>query len=386
MKKFITILFITLAWSASTFAQEVSPETLVVDSVAVPHKNLYDKVLDYFNHSNDVKPTKDFDISFIGGPHYSSDTKFGIGAVAAGVYRADRSDSITQPSNISIYFDATTSLFFKLGVRGTHFFPGDRCRWSYDVNFASISTKFWGIGYENCVNDDNESKYKYLTSRAETEFVWRTLPGLYIGPKIAFDYVNGRDFEKPELWNGENHRTFNLGAGVTIQYDTRDNMTATTRGLYLKLEQLFNPRFLANKYAFSQTELTASSFHPLWKGAILATNLHARFTYGNTPWGLLSTLGGSYTMRGYFEGRYRDKSEIDLCLELRQHIWRRNGAVVWVGGGTIFPEFSAMRLSQLLPNYGVGYRWEFKRFINVRLDLGFGKGQTGFIFSINEAF
>ena len=386
MKKFITILFITLAWSASTFAQEVSTDTLVVDSVAVPHKNLYDKVLDYFNHSNDVKPTKDFDISFIGGPHYSSDTKFGIGAVAAGVYRADRSDSITQPSNISIYFDATTSLFFKLGVRGTHFFPGDRCRWSYDVNFASISTKFWGIGYENCVNDDNESKYKYLTSRAETEFVWRTLPGLYIGPKIAFDYVNGRDFEKPELWNGENHRTFNLGAGVTIQYDTRDNMTATTRGLYLKLEQLFNPRFLANKYAFSQTELTASSFHPLWKGAILATNLHARFTYGKTPWGLLSTLGGSYTMRGYFEGRYRDKSEIDLCLELRQHIWRRNGAVVWVGGGTIFPEFSAMRLSRLLPNYGVGYRWEFKRFINVRLDLGFGKGQTGFIFSINEAF
>ena len=286
----------------------------------------------------------------------------------------------------SDYFDATTSLFFKLGVRGTHFFPGDRCRWSYDVNFASISTKFWGIGYENCVNDDNESKYKYLTSRAETEFVWRTLPGLYIGPKIAFDYVNGRDFEKPELWNGENHRTFNLGAGVTIQYDTRDNMTATTRGLYLKLEQLFNPRFLANKYAFSQTELTASSFHPLWKGAILATNLPARVTYGNTPWGLLSTLGGSYTMRGYFEGRYRDKSEIDLCLELRQHIWRRNGAVVWVGGGTIFPEFSAMRLSQLLPNYGVGYRWEFKRFINVRLDLGFGKGQTGFIFSINEAF
>ena len=386
MKKFITILFITLAWSASTFAQEVSPDTLVVDSVAVTHKNLYDKVLDYFNHSNDVKPTKDFDISFIGGPHYSSDTKFGIGAVAAGVYRADRGDSITQPSNISIYFDATTSLFFKLGVRGTHFFPGDRCRWSYDVNFASISTKFWGIGYKSCVNDDNESKYKYLTSRAETEFVWRTLPGLYIGPKIAFDYVNGRDFEKPELWNGENHRTFNLGAGVTIQYDTRDNMTATTRGLYLKLEQLFNPRFLANKYAFSQTELTASSFHPLWKGAILATNLHARFTYGNTPWGLLSTLGGSYTMRGYFEGRYRDKSEIDLCLELRQHIWRRNGAVVWVGGGTIFPEFSAMRLSRLLPNYGVGYRWEFKRFINVRLDLGFGKGQTGFIFSINEAF
>lgn len=385
MRKFFIIFFITLTQTATIIAQEHA-DSIMTDSATVVHKNLYDKILDYFNHSNDVKPTKDFDISFIGGPHYSSDTKFGIGAVAAGVYRADRSDTITQPSNISIYFDATTSLFFKLGVRGTHFYPGDRRRWSYDVNFASVNTKFWGIGYDNCVNDDNESKYKYLTSRVETEYVWRTLPDLYVGPKVAFDYVNGRDFEKPELLNGEAHRTFNLGAGFSIQYDTRDNVTATTEGIYLKIDQLFNPRFLANKYAFSLTELNASAFHSLWRGAILATNIHARFTYGNTPWGLLSTLGGSYTMRGYFEGRYRDKSEIDICLELRQHIWRRNGAVIWVGGGSIFPKFSAMRLRHILPNYGIGYRWEFKRFINVRLDLGFGRGETGFIFSINEAF
>lgn len=385
MRKFFIIFFITLTQTATIIAQEHA-DSIMTDSATVVHKNLYDKILDYFNHSNDVKPTKDFDISFIGGPHYSSDTKFGIGAVAAGVYRADHSDTITQPSNISIYFDATTSLFFKLGVRGTHFYPGDRRRWSYDVNFASVNTKFWGIGYDNCVNDDNESKYKYLTSRVETEYVWRTLPDLYVGPKVAFYYVNGRDFEKPELLNGEAHRTFNLGAGFSIQYDTRDNVTATTEGIYLKIDQLFNPRFLANKYAFSLTELNASAFHSLWRGAILATNIHARFTYGNTPWGLLSTLGGSYTMRGYFEGRYRDKSEIDICLELRQHIWRRNGAVIWVGGGSIFPKFSAMRLRHILPNYGIGYRWEFKRFINVRLDLGFGRGETGFIFSINEAF
>ncbi len=36
---------------------------------------------------------------------------------------------------------------------------------------------------------------------------------------------------------------------------------------------------------------------------------------------------------------------------------------------------------------GVGYRWEFKKNVNVRLDYGFGKsGQHSFIFNINEAF
>ncbi len=100
----------------------------------------------------------------------------------------------------------------------------------------------------------------------------------------------------------------------------------------------------------------------------------------------MSTLGGSDNMRGYFEGRYRDKSEMDLCLELRQHVWRRNGLVAWIGAGTVFPRFSALRWSKILPNYGIGYRWEFKKKVNIRLDLGFGRHQTGFIFSINEAF
>ena len=39
-----------------------------------------------------------------------------------------------------------------------------------------------------------------------------------------------------------------------------------------------------------------------------------------------------------------------------------------------------------LPNGGIGYRWEFKKGINVRLDYGLSKNGGGFIFSLNEAF
>lgn len=91
-------------------------------------------------------------------------------------------------------------------------------------------------------------------------------------------------------------------------------------------------------------------------------------------------------MRGYFEGRYRDKNEIDICVELRQHVWRRNGVVAWVGAASLFPRFSAIRARQVLPNAGIGYRWEFKRRMNVRVDFGFGRHQTGFILGLNEAF
>lgn len=102
---------------------------------------------------------------------------------------------------------------------------------------------------------------------------------------------------------------------------------------------------------------------------------------------MMALLGNSYSMRGYYEGRYRDKHKIEGQVELRQHVWKRNGVVVWIGAGTVFNKFSALCMDRVLPNYGIGYRWEFKKNVNVRLDYGFGKnGQSGFIFNINEAF
>ena len=53
----------------------------------------------------------------------------------------------------------------------------------------------------------------------------------------------------------------------------------------------------------------------------------------------------------------------------------------------MFFDFSGFKWGHTLPNYGIGYRWEFKNRVNVRLDYGFGKkGQSGFLFNINEAF
>ncbi len=367
-------------------ASDAVPDTTALPEVKEEKKDLIQKIVGYFEESNKPKEDKKFDISFMGGPYYSSDTKFGVGLVAAGLYKTDYADSLLMPSDVSLYLKATSSMHFELGVRGNHIFPGDRMRMNYDVNFASIKSKFWGIGYDMNVNDNNESVYKYLKSQAHVKLLWRLADNFYVGPMLTFDYVNGRDFELPFLWNGEDDRTFNFGVGFTVQYDSRDFISNAYKGVCLKLDQRFNPHFMLNRYAFSLTSFDISWYQRVWKGCTLAAQFTSRFTYGNTPWGLLSTLGGSDNMRGYFEGRYRDKCEMDVCLELRQHVWRRNGVVAWIGAGTVFPRLKDIEWRKILPNYGIGYRWEFKKRVNVRVDLGFGKHQRGFIFSINEAF
>lgn len=391
MKHILTILIMMLA--LGSYASELSVTDSIssaekVDTMALrAGKSWVNRILDYFNDSNKNKKHKRFDFSVIGGPHYASDTKFGLGLVAAGLYRTDPNDSILPPSNVSLYGDVSSVGFYMLGVRGNHIAPKGRYRIDYHLYFYSFPSDFWGIGYEMGDKDANKSDMKRWQAQAEVSFLFRVADNFYIGPMASYDYVIGKHIERPELLQGMDQHTWNVGAGVSLVYDNRDNLTNPHRGIYLNLKQMFRPRFMGNDYAFSTTAFRFDAYQRLGKGTILAEDFGANLNFGNPSWGMMAELGGTHSMRGYYEGRYRDKHSLEATVELRQHVWKRNGIVVWVGAGTIFPKFSALRSKQILPNAGVGYRWEFKKNVNVRLDYGFGKsGQSGFLFNINEAF
>ena len=52
----------------------------------------------------------------------------------------------------------------------------------------------------------------------------------------------------------------------------------------------------------------------------------------------------------------------------------------------VFSSFGKFQIRQALPNFGVGLRVELKHNVNGRIDFGFGKGTSGFVFAIGEAF
>ena len=224
-------------------------------------------------------------------------------------------------------------------------------------------------------------------AKAKVTLLRKLGDNLYAGPSATFDYVRGSRIERPELLDGMDSETWNIGLGLSVVYDSRDVLTNPHKGYYLDISQSVRPKFMGNDYAFATTDIQADGYWPTWKGATLAADFRTTLNFGNPSWAMMALLGNSYSMRGYYEGRYRDKHKAEAQIELRQHVWRRNGIVVWAGLGTVFGKFSQLRADRLLPNAGIGYRWEFKKDVNVRLDYGFGKGgQSGFIFNINEAF
>lgn len=375
--------------------QEASVEALFTPPPADPtlrdssakKPGFFKRLVHYFEESNEDKTTvKKFDFSIIGGPHYSSDVGFGLGMVAAGLYRVDPSDLSIPPSTVSLYGDVTTTGFFLLGIRGNTLLQGAKYRIDYKTYFYSFPSSFWGIGYEAATYNP-ESEYTRLQYDITVDLSVRLARNFYLGITPRFNFVNGKQFSDIDYLEGQSPRVISTGLGAFVQYDSRDFIPSPWKGLYLRLEQRLYPMFMGNKTNFNSVEFTGDVYKQVWKGAVLAYDLHGEFHTGGTPWTMLALMGGSSRMRGYYAGRYRDNNLIETQLELRQKIYGRSGAALWVGAANVFPAFDKFDWSHTLPNYGIGYRWEFKKRVNVRLDYGIGKkGQSGFLFNINEAF
>lgn len=362
----------------------VTAQDVVEDSLP-KHRNLVGKIVDYFNHTNEDKAEKKFDISVIGGPSYSASTSVELAALVSGLYKT-RHDSLTPRSDVSIYAEGSVTGFYNFGVRGTHILPRNSFRVVYDANFCHFPLKYWGIGYEMAHNKANESKYTLLESALDIQGLWHLPHDIYIGPSLNFNYQKAAKMQRPELWDGYDTRIFCYGFGIAFSIDTRDLPNNAYKGYCLSLRQQFFPKFMGNSYAFSMTDLSGCWYKRFWPSGVTALRLHGASAYGNVPWGMLPTLDKGNAVRGYYEGRYRDKNEADFVVEIRQHIWRRNGIVAWGGVGTVFRHFSDIQWNRLLPTWGVGYRWEFKNRVNVRVDVGFGKHSMAVNFGINESF
>lgn len=322
----------------------------------------------------------------LGGPHYSSDTKFGLALTGLVDFRLNGCDRDIQPSNALAFIDVTTAKFVTVGTSGVIIFPQDRKRLNVNLSFGYSSRDYWGIGFEQCDVDSNVTKLPQHNISLFGDLLFKLKDNLFIGPAVDMNFFNSGKIERPELFADQPRRVFNYGAGIAFQYDSRDLITNASKGAYVYLKQMFHPAFVGNKHGFSSTEFKVSYYHSLWRDAIIAAEGRAQFNFGDPTWAMMAQLGGSSNMRGYYKGRYRDKHCYSTQVELRQHIWRHSGVVAWIGGGNVFHDSQSFK-NHFLPNFGFGYRFEVRQKMNLRFDIGFGKsGQNGFVLSAYEAF
>jgi outer membrane translocation and assembly module TamA len=211
---------------------------------------------------------------------------------------------------------------------------------------------------------------------------------------IIYDYNNynvtdQRDnpFLKNEEVVGANGGV-SSGLGLSMIWDSRDNIFYPSKGIYIKLKTLFYMKAIASDYDFNWYVADIRKYIGLRNQQIFAIQFFGSFVSDRTPFYEFPLLGGGQIMRGYFQGRYRDKLYMAGQAEYRRHLWRRFGMVAFAGAGDVSEKFRGFQIREFKTSLGFGLRFLFNKEenVNIRMDIGFGKDTNGIYFGVEEAF
>jgi hypothetical protein len=180
-----------------------------------------------------------------------------------------------------------------------------------------------------------------------------------------------------------------LDLGPTLVLDSRDNSWAPGRGWWLQAIARFGGAGLGNDYTYQEHTLDLRKYATLRPNLVVAIQCLATSMVGEPPFFLLPRLGGDSGLRGYRGSLYLDRTlALARCEVRRGQLWGRLGAVAFAGIGDVAPSVARLTLSKRLwaAGFGVRYLVDQREKVNVRVDVGFGNGDSGFFLSLGEAF
>lgn len=338
------------------------------------------------------KKEKNFSITPLPVIYYAPETRLGLGAAAALVFRFNKWDTLSRKSNIQPYFIYTINRQILSSIGYTLFFNKEKYRTEGEVAYYYFPEFYYGIG--NNLPAENQELVSYRWFRVYNKTARLIREGLFAG--LAYEYVNMYRVERvpgglletthPTGYDG----SVVSGIGPAITYDTRDNVLNATKGWYADFSALFYGNATGSSNEFEKIKIDVRKFHTLWPKLhhVLAFQAVGTFVPGDAPYKHLAQLGGDVIMRGYYSGRYRDRYLIAIQAEYRIPIWRFIGAVAFVGAGSVADNMGQFGSNRVWPSYGAGLRIKVskKDNINIRLDYGWGNGSEGLYINIAEAF
>jgi hypothetical protein len=325
---------------------------------------------------------------------YSKETSWEIGLSSLFVFYANR-DTNNRLSEVSGFTFYTFEKQY--GTVFDHALYTHQTKWAAlgRIRFQNFPLKYFGIG--------NDTKPEPLATVSANLFsvkeriLRKVKSNLFVGLEADFQNLGSVKFTKhgsagivlPEGSGG----SANLGFGIGVIYDQRHNPLNVRKGIFSELAFLRYDDAWGSDYSFSNILLDNRIYIPVNKRDVLATQVLVQFGNGNIPFNMLSLMGGDNIMRGYYQGRYRDKNQVAGQVEYRMlplplGFTKRIGATVFGGAGSVFNSFSNLSADQFVFSGGAGLRFLLfpKKDIYGRFDLAFTKEGTGIYMLIGEAF
>lgn len=327
---------------------------------------------------------------------YAQETGLEFGL--AGVYNfyLNKADSTIRTSNVTFIGTFTTERQTNIKLESDIWTTGNRYHYISELRFRNFPFNFYGLGNETAAQDEDVVLMQLIRIRLEGER--RVAANYYVGLNMAYERFAFSDKEAGGIFENASpygqRGGYHLLFGFSQLFDTRNRNTYTTDGYYARAKYMYSPGFGGgSNFQGSLVDIDLRGFFPLSGTLTLGLNAHYKTSFGNRiPFYVYQELGGDMMMRGYYTGRYRDRSLLAAQSELRYRFHPRVGMAGFVGTGSTFSH--GLAHARFIPSFGGGLRYFFDLEHNssIRLDYGFGeqrpgeKRQGGFYLSLSEAF
>jgi len=250
---------------------------------------------------------------------------------------------------------------------------------------------YWGVGNQTLPEPD----YAVLTYQRWfiQHRIWRRLGGrVFAG--ISQHYSDTRNLRTtdqagvPETIPGSLGSVVS-GLGPTLLADYRDNPFSPTRGWYAEWATQVYTQKLGSQFNYIEHHLDLRRYVPFNARHMLGFQAIGQFTSGTVPLRELPRLGGPTMMRGFVQGRYRDRQLWSVQAEYRYTLNRFVVAAAFVAAGGVAPtlgEFSAVT-TRSAGGLGLRLLLNRKKNIYLRADVALNSNQTmNFYIRMLDAF
>ena len=334
-------------------------------------------------------------------PSYSPEFQITISGGFLYTFKTDRSDSTLQRSSIPFAFGISSNGSILGSTTTTIYGPQDNWRAFVNLWYRDNPDNYWGVGYTNArerEKGENVTAYQRRWFQFNPRFVFRVAPSLYAGPVLDYNSTAASELSLGVATDvdirADGVNNTNAGAGLSVQYDTRDVIQNPYNGIFLELRGSAYGEVLGGENTYRALRLDYRQYHQFGDlRRVLAWQAYTRFVTEGAPWPELTQVGTPFDLRGYIWGRFRDRAGSFLLAEYRHMLRHRTpndfigrlGWVAWAGVGFISDGYEG-HLNNAFPNIGAGARFEVEPRMNIRLDVGFGLESSSFYISFNEAF
>ena len=265
-------------------------------------------------------------------------------------------------------------------------------------DFTRVS--YFGIGPDSLESDDSGYRLEntdYLAFATVQPRNWLTLGGrVGYTPHVTIERPRAatepatQDVFTEAAAPGLTDRPPFLHSDAYLVVDRRNHPSRPTAGGdYRLMLSTFSDRDL-DSYSFRRIEGEVSRYVPLrHENGLIALRARVAGTgtdAGNiVPFYLLPTLGGSSSLPGYNDYRFRDRNLLLLSAESRWRVFSALDGAIFYDAGKVAPRFGDLDLTDLKTSYGVGLRFHANNTTLFRVDVGRSREGTRLLVSITDA-